>query len=74
MSRFMLRLYHCLKAALKVFGEKQYSALPRIEDMAAEHVAIIKKPPNERPRATGGPLFCGECWRLRWLISCRPQT
>lgn len=45
------------EAALKASAKKQYSALPRMEDMAAEHAAIIKS------RQTNGPvLLVGHCF------------
>lgn len=64
LSHFMgkeLRLYASVvplpEAALKASVKKQFSALPKMEDLAADHVALIKS------RQTTGPiLLVGYCF------------
>jgi amino acid adenylation domain-containing protein len=67
LSRFMdkeLRLYASVvplpEAALKASAKKQFSELPRMEDLAAYHVALIKNHQTTGPIVLVGHCFAGK--------------
>jgi amino acid adenylation domain-containing protein len=47
------------ESILKASAKKQYSALPRMEDLAAEHVALIRSRPPAGPVLLAGHCFGG---------------
>jgi amino acid adenylation domain-containing protein len=47
------------ESALKASVKKEFSTLPRLEDMAAEHAALIKSHPTNRPVLLVGYCFAG---------------
>jgi non-ribosomal peptide synthetase component F/thioesterase domain-containing protein len=67
LSRFMdkeLRLYASVvplpEAALRASAKKQFSELPRMEDLAAYHVALIKSRQTTDPIVLVGHCFAGK--------------